>query len=370
MNSKNKTKKRYKVGILGATGMVGQRLILLLVNHPWFEVVCFAASDRSAGKTYKEAVKEKWSHKGPIPNTISKQKVFSIEKDMEIIAQKVDFVFCAIDADKNFIQNLEEQYASLGLPVISNNSAHRWTEDVPMITPEVNPQHLEMISIQKKNHGFTSGFIVVKPNCSIQSYVPLLHAWKNFGPRQVIVSTYQAISGASKTFETWPEMVDNVIPYIGGEEEKSEKEPAKVLGEIKGGRFVLARIPKISASCIRVPASDGHMATVNIRFKKNVSKEQLIKAVKNFKNPLDKLNLPSAPKPFITYFEEDNRPQTRLDRDLHAGMGISVGRIRKDSILDWKCVALSHNTIRGAAGGGILTAELLVKKGYIKKRQK
>ena len=266
---------------------------------------------------------------------------------------------------KEDIQKIEIAYAERGFPVISNNSAHRWTLDVPMIIPEINPQHLDIIPIQKKNHGWNTGFIIVKPNCSIQSYVPILSAWKRFEPQEVVVSTYQAISGAGKTFKTWPEMVDNCIPYISGEEEKSEKEPSKIWGKIKIDKFVLTDIPKISANCIRVPVSDGHMAAINVRFAKKVSKEKLIESLNNFKNPLDKLDLPSAPKRFLTYFGEDNRPQTRLDRDLGNGMGISVGRIRKDSVLDWKCVALSHNTIRGAAGGSILNAELLVKKGYI-----
>src|SRR3990167_5991007 len=333
--------KKIKVGILGATGMVGQRLIALLKNHPWFEVVAVAASRKSKGKK------------------LGSLTVYSVEDDIEIIAQKCTLVFSAIEAPKDFIQKIEEAYAKKGLPVVSSNSAHRWTPDVPMIMPEINP-------VQQKNRGWT-GFIVTKPNCSIQSYVPLIHAWKKFNPKKVIVSTYQAISGAGKTFETWPEMVDNVIPFISGEEEKSEKEPSKIFGDIRNGRFVLKNTPQISANCIRVPVSDGHLATINIQFRKKVSKEKLIKSLKNFKNPLDVLDLPSAPKPFLTYFEEPDRPQTKLDRDLHAGMGISVGRIREDSVLGWKCVALSHNTIRGAAGGSILNAELLVKKGYIKK---
>jgi len=344
----NKTKNKIKVGILGATGMVGERLISLLKNHPWFEVAVVAASRRSVGKK------------------LGSLTLYSVEDDIDIISKKCSFVFCAIDADKDFIKKIEEAYASKGLPVVSNNSAHRWTSDIPMIMPEINGEHLDIIPAQKKNRGWTNGFIVVKPNCSIQSYVPLLYAWKAFSPKKVIVSTYQAISGAGKTFETWPEMVDNVIPYIGGEEEKSEKEPSKIFAKIKGGKFILENKLKISANCIRVPVSDGHLATINVQFAKKVSKEKLIKALKNFKNLLDKLGLPSAPKPFLTYFEEENRPQTKLDRDLHGGMGISVGRIRKDSVLGWKCVALSHNTIRGAAGGSILNAELLVKKGHIK----
>ena len=328
--------------------MVGQRLMSLLKNHPWFEITVVAASRRSAGKKLGSLI------------------VYSVEDDIEIISKKCSFVFCAIDADKNFIKKIEEAYAGKGLPVVSNNSAHRWTSDIPMIMPEVNPHHLDIIPIQKKNRGWTTGFIITKPNCSIQSYVPLLHAWKDFKPQKVIVSTYQAISGAGKTFETWPEMVDNVIPYIGGEEEKSEKEPSKIFSKIKKGKFVLENIPKISANCIRVPVSDGHLATINVQFSKKVSKEKLIKALKFFKNPLNMLDLPSAPKLFLTYFDENDRPQTRLDRYLENGMGISVGRIREDAVLGWKCVALSHNTIRGAAGGSILNAELLVKKGLIK----
>ena len=361
-----KTKNKIPVGILGATGMVGQRFISLLQNHPCFEVACVAASERSAGKKYKEAVLERWAQKESMPRNVGILPVYSIENDIDTIAQKVRLVFSAIDAEKEFIKKIEEAYASRGLPVISNNSAHRWTEDVPMIMPEINPHHLSVIDLQRKKRGWTTGFIITKPNCSIQSYVPLIHAWKNFKPQKVIVSTYQAISGAGKTFKTWPEMIDNVIPYIGGEEEKSEKEPSKIWAKIKGGKFELANTPQISANCIRVPVSDGHMATINIQFVKKVDKKQLIEALKKFKNPLDALNLPSAPKPFLTYFEENDRPQTRLDRDLCGGMGISVGRLREDSVLSWKCVALSHNTLRGAAGGSVLNAELLVKLGYIK----
>lgn len=363
---KNKIKnKKIKVGILGATGMVGQRFIILLANHPWFTLTCVAASKKSSGKTYEQAVEGRWSQKDPIPKNIRKLVVYSIEDDLDIISKKCSFVFSAMDAEKDFIRKIEELYAGKGLPVVSNTSAHRWTPDVPMVIPEINSNHLDIIPVQKKNRGWTSGFIVVKPNCSIQSYVPLIYAWKDFGPRKVIVSTYQAISGAGKTFETWPEMIDNVIPFIHKEEEKSEKESAKILGDIKKGKFIFKNNPKISASCIRVPVADGHLATINIQFGKKVSKEQLIKALENFKNPLAGLDLPSAPEKFITYFEEDDRPQTRLDRDLYGGMGISAGRLREDPILGWKCVALSHNTIRGAAGGSILTAELLVKKGYI-----
>ncbi|MEI7709654.1 MAG: aspartate-semialdehyde dehydrogenase [bacterium] len=346
-----KLDKKIRVGVLGATGMVGQKLISLLDDHPWFEVSVVAASRNSAGKK------------------LGSLTLYSVEDDIDAISKKCSFVFCAINAQgekKEFIKRIEEAYASLGMPVVSNNSAHRWTSDVPMIIPEVNPEHLEMISVQQKNRGWTSGFIVTKPNCSIQSYVPLLNAWINFVPQRIIVSTYQAISGAGKTFESWPEMVDNVIPFIGGEEEKSEQEPSKVMGQIKKGKFILNKKLKISANCIRVPVSDGHMAAINVKFGKKTSVAKLIKALQDFKNPLADLGLPSAPQPFITYFEEENRPQTKLDRGLHGGMGISVGRIREDSVFDFKCVALSHNTIRGAAGGSILTAELLVKKGYIK----
>jgi len=357
--------KKIEVGILGATGMVGQRLITLLADHPWFTVAVVAASNNSSDKTYEEAVNGRWSQKEKIPENIKALNVFSVEKDLEIISKKCSFVFCAIDAEKDFIKKIEEAYAGKGLPVVSNNSAHRWTEDVPMIMPEINPEHLDIIPIQKKNHGWTTGFIVTKPNCTTQPSTSLLHAWSKFNPEKAIISTYQAISGAGKTFSTWPEMVDNVIPYIGGEEEKSEKEPLKILGKIKGSKFVLDNKLQISANCIRVSVLDGHMVAINLQFGKKVSKEKLIEALKNFKNPLTGLDLPSAPEPFITYFEEQDRPQTKLDRDLYNGMGISVGRIREDSVLGWKCVALSHNTIRGAAGGGILTAELLVKKGYI-----
>ena len=361
-NQKNK----IPVGVLGATGMVGQRLISLLENHPWFEVVCVAASEKSAGKTYAKAVEGRWLLKNAMPEKTSKLVLYSTENDAEIIAKKVSLVFSAIGADKDLVRKIEEAYASFGLAVVSNSAAHRWSEDVPMLMPEVNSDHLKMIAIQRKNRGWTTGCIVVKPNCSVQCYVPLLRAWEKFNPQKVIVSTYQAISGAGKTFEMWGEMLDNVIPFIGGEEEKSEKEPAKILAEIKNEKFELASTPTISANCIRVPTSDGHLATINIQFEKEATKEQLIEALRNFKNPLDALNLPSAPKPLITYFEEEDRPQTRLDRDLHNGMGISVGRIRKDSVLGWKCVALSHNTVRGAAGGSVLNAELLVKLGYIK----
>jgi len=365
-NTKNKIQKKIPVGILGATGMVGQSLIILLQNHPWFTVVCVAASKKSSGNTYAQAVSGRWSQEKTIPKSIENLIVYSIEDDLDIISQKCSFVFCSLDAEKDVIKKIEEKFAARGLPVVSNNSAHRWTPDVPVIIPEINLEHLDMISIQRKNRGWTTGFIITKPNCSVQSYVPMLSAWKDFNPKKVIISTYQAISGAAKTFETWPDMIDNIIPYIGGgEEEKSETEPSKILGEIKNGKFVFKKTLKISAHCVRVPVTFGHMATISIEFGKNVSKEKLISALKNFKNPLDKLNLPSAPKPFITYFEEVDRPQTKIERSLGGGMGISVGRIRVDKVLGWKYIGLSHNIIRGAAGGSILTAELLVKKGYI-----
>lgn len=356
---------KIRVGILGATGMVGQRLISLLENHPWFEVVCVAASAHSAGKNYAEAVAGRWAQQTPIPKKLGTLKVYSVEHDVKKIAAKVSFVFSAIEAENDYIKQIEELYAASDMPVVSNNAAHRWTADVPMIMPEINPDHLRMIEIQRKNRGWKKGLIITKPNCSIQCYVPLLQAWQQFEPQAVVVSTYQAISGAGKTFATWPEMVDNVIPYIGGEEKKSEQEPAKILAKISNNAFELAETPTISANCIRVPVSDGHLAAINIRFNKAVDKAALVKALNEFNNPLSALQLPSAPEPFITYFEEDNRPQTRLDRDLLGGMGISVGRIRKDPVLGWKCVALSHNTLRGAAGGSVLSAELLLKQGYL-----
>jgi aspartate-semialdehyde dehydrogenase len=356
---------KIPVGILGATGMVGQRFITLLESHPWFHIACIAASNRSKGKTYREAVKGRWSMNGDIPTVIGERRVLSVEDDMMKIAGQCSLVFCAIDADKKLIRQLENEYAAQGLAVVSNNSAHRWTDDVPMIMPEINPHHLDIITDQRSRRGWNSGLIVVKPNCSIQSYVPLLEAWKTLEPEKVIVSTYQAISGAGKSFSTWPEMQDNVIPYIGGEEEKSEKEPLKIWGHIVDGVFERAHGPDISAQCIRVPVSDGHMASIHVSFKNKTTASELIQKLNNFQNPLEALNLPSAPDPFITYFNEDNRPQTGLDRDIGQGMGVAVGRLRPDNILDWKCVALSHNTIRGAAGGSVLNAELLVAKGFV-----
>lgn len=359
----NNTKK-IPVGILGATGMVGQRFISLLQNHPYFEVVSVAASPRSAGKKYSEAVEGRWVMEGKIPESVAALKVFAVDEDVEKITEQAQLVFSAMDLDKESIRSIEEDYASRGIAVVSNNSAHRWTEDVPMVLPEVNPEHLELINIQRKNRGWDKGLIVVKPNCSIQSYVPMLTPLLEFRPSQVIVTTMQAVSGAGRTVEDWPEMQDNVNPLIGGEEEKSENEPLKIWGNLGNGKIQNFDGINISATCIRVPVSDGHMASVAVKFEEKPTKEQILKAWKNF-NPLAEYNLPSAPNPFITYFEEEDRPQTRLDKNLGNGMGIAAGRLREDNILDYKFVGLSHNTIRGAAGGAILTAELLKAKGYI-----
>src|SRR3989338_2219214 len=356
--------KKLKVGILGATGMVGQRFVTLLSNHPWFEVSSVAASPSSAGKTYEEAVKGRWQMQTIIPNNIKNLVVMAVEDDMDKIAREVDFVFSALDMDKEKIKHIEEDYASKDVPVVSNNSAHRWTEDVPMIIPEVNPEHVRLIDYQRKNRRWKEGLIVVKPNCSIQSYVPIIKALEKYKPKRVLVTTLQAISGAGKTFDTWPEMEDNVIPFIKNEEEKSEKEPMKILGSIGGKRIKLANKPKISATCIRVAAADGHMVSVSIQLGKDITKEEFIKAIENCNNPIAELDLPSAPKYFMKYFNEEDRPQTKLDRNFEKGMGITVGRLRKDPILGWKFVALSHNIIRGAAGGAILVAELLKARGY------
>lgn len=355
---------KIKVGILGATGMVGQRFVTLLQDHPFFELVAIAASPRSAGKKYTEAVEGRWVMEEPIPDSVSSLNVFAVEEDLEKIVSQVRVVFCALDLDKDSIRRIEESYASRGIAVVSNNSANRWTEDIPMILPEVNPEHLELIKTQRKNRGWDKGLIVVKPNCSIQCYVPHLFALEKFIPTEVIVTTFQAVSGAGKTLESWPEMVDNVNPLIPDEEGKSEKEPLRIFGKVSGGRVILSEKPLFSATCVRVPVSDGHLASVAVKFEIKPTREQIIQAWKKF-NPLAGLNLPSAPNPFITYFEEEDRPQTALDRDLQNGMGIAAGRLREDNILDYKFIGLSHNTIRGAAGGAILTAELLVKKGYI-----
>ena len=358
---------KLRVGILGGTGMVGQRFISLLENHPWFEVVVIAASPRSAGKSYKEAVGERWKMTTPMPEAVKNITVLDVN-DIEKIAAEVDFVFSAVDMTKDEIKAIEEAYAKAEVPVVSNNSAHRWTPDVPMCVPEINPEHMNVIEFQKKRLGTQRGFIAVKPNCSIQSYAPVLTAWAEFEPYEVVVSTYQAISGAGKTFKDWPEMVENIIPYIGGEEEKSEKEPLRIWGEIKDGVIAPANHIKITSQCIRVPVLNGHTASVFVKFKKQPTKEQLIEKIVNFKGVPQELELPSAPKQFIQYLEEDNRPQVKLDVDYERGMGISVGRIREDSIYDWKFVGLSHNTVRGAAGGAVLCAELLKAQGYITKK--
>ncbi|KFM94268.1 aspartate-semialdehyde dehydrogenase [Paenibacillus macerans] len=344
--------------------MVGQRFVLLLDQHPWFEVTAIAASASSAGKTYEESVQGRWKMATPIPEAVKNIVVQDASKVNEV-ADRVDFIFCAVDMKKNEIQALEEAYAKTGTPVISNNSAHRWTPDVPMVIPEINPGHIEVIEAQRKRLGTKTGFIAVKPNCSIQSYVPAIHPLLDFKPTQVVVSTYQAISGAGKNFTDWPEMLDNVIPYIGGEEEKSEQEPLRIWGSIEGGEIVKANAPLITSQCIRVPVTDGHLATVFISFENKPSKEEVLARWRQFKGRPQELELPSAPKQFITYFEEENRPQTKLDRDMERGMGISAGRLREDSLYDYKFVGLSHNTLRGAAGGAVLIAELLKAEGYI-----
>ncbi|MCM3703509.1 aspartate-semialdehyde dehydrogenase [Paenibacillus macerans] len=355
---------KLKVGIVGGTGMVGQRFVLLLDQHPWFEVTAIAASASSAGKTYEESVQGRWKMATPIPDTVKNIVVQDASK-VDEVADQVDFIFCAVDMKKNEIQALEEAYAKTGTPVISNNSAHRWTPDVPMVIPEINPGHIEVIEAQRKRLGTKTGFIAVKPNCSIQSYVPAIHPLLDFKPAQVVVSTYQAISGAGKNFTDWPDMLDNVIPYIGGEEEKSEQEPLRIWGSIANGEIVKASAPLITSQCIRVPVTDGHLATVFISFENKPSKEEILARWQQFKGRPQELELPSAPKQFITYFEEENRPQTKLDRDIERGMGISAGRLREDSLYDYKFVGLSHNTLRGAAGGAVLIAELLKAEGYI-----
>ena len=344
---------KLRVGILGATGMVGQRFISLLENHPWFEVVTVAASARSAGKTYEEAVGARWKMDTPMPEGVKNLIVMNVS-EVEKVASTVDFVFSAVDMTKEEIKAIEEEYAKTETPVVSNNSAHRWTPDVPMVVPEINPEHFDVIESQKKRLGTTRGFIAVKPNCSIQSYAPVLTAWKEFEPYEVVATTYQAISGAGKTFKDWPEMQGNIIPYIGGEEEKSEKEPLRIWGKIENGEIVPAESPVITCQCIRVPVLNGHTAAVFVKFRKKPTKEQLIQALKEFRGLPQELSLPSAPKQFIQYLEEDNRPQVTMDVDYENGMGVSVGRIREDSVYDYKFVGLSHNTVRGAAGGAIL----------------
>ena len=355
---------KLRVGILGATGMVGQRFISLLENHPWFEVVTLAASPRSAGKTYEEAVGGRWKMDTPMPEAVKKLVVMNVN-DVEHVASTVDFVFSAVDMTKDEIKAIEEAYAKTETPVVSNNSAHRWTPDVPMVVPEINPEHFDVIEFQKKRLGTKRGFIAVKPNCSIQSYAPVLTAWKEFEPYEVVATTYQAISGAGKTFKDWPEMEGNIIPFIGGEEEKSEQEPLRIWGKIENGVIVKATEPKITCQCIRVPVLNGHTAAVFVKFRKKPTKEQLIEKLENFKGLPQELNLPSAPKQFIRYMTEDNRPQVTLDVNYENGMGINVGRLREDSIYDWKFVGLSHNTVRGAAGGAVLCAETLVAKKFI-----
>ncbi len=359
--------KKLRVAILGATGMVGQRFISLLENHPWFEVVALAASPRSAGKTYEEAAGGRWKMDTPMPEAVKNLVVMNVN-EVEKVSAQVDFCFSAVDMSKDEIRAIEEAYAKTETPVVSNNSAHRWTEDVPMIIPEVNPEHVEIIEAQKKRLGTTRGFIAVKPNCSIQSYAPALYALKEFGPKEVVVTTYQAISGAGKTFKDWPEMVGNVIPYIGGEEEKSEQEPLKVFGKVAGDHIEKAAAPKITAQCIRVPVLNGHTAAVFVNFEKKPTKEQIIEAWNNYSGEPQKLGLPNAPKQFIRYMEEDNRPQVALDVDYEGGFGVSMGRLREDTIFDYKFVGLSHNTVRGAAGGAVLCAELLTAKGFIESK--
>lgn len=360
-------KEKLRVGILGGTGMVGQRFISLLENHPWFEVTTIAASPRSAGKTYEEAVGGRWKMKTPMPEKVKNIVVMNVN-EVEKVASEVDFVFSAVDMSKEEIKAIEEAYAKTETPVVSNNSAHRWTPDVPMVVPEINTEHFEVIKDQRKRLGTERGFVAVKPNCSIQSYAPVLTAWMEYEPYEVVATTYQAISGAGKTFKDWPEMVENVIPYIGGEEEKSEKEPLRIWGKVEDGVIVPAESPVITCQCIRVPVLDGHTAAVFVKFRKKPTREQLIEKLKNFSGEPQKLELPSAPKQFIQYLEEDNRPQVKLDVDFENGMGVSVGRLREDSVYDWKFIGLSHNTVRGAAGGAVLCAEMLVAKGYIAKK--
>lgn len=355
---------KLKVGILGGTGMVGQRFISLLENHPWYEVTTIAASPRSAGKTYEEAVGGRWKMQTPMPEAVKNIVVMNVN-EVDKVASQVDFVFSAVDMSKEEIRAIEDEYAKTETPVVSNNSAHRWTPDVPMVVPEINPEHFAVIEAQKKRLGTKRGFVAVKPNCSIQSYAPALFALKEFGPKEVVATTYQAISGAGKTFKDWPEMVENVIPYIGGEEEKSEQEPLKLFGKVVGDHIEKAELPVITTQCVRVPVLDGHTAAVFVNFEKKPTKEEIIDRWVNFKGLPQELNLPSAPKQFIQYMEEDNRPQVKADVNFENGMGISMGRLREDKIYDYKFIGLSHNTVRGAAGGAVLCAELLTAQGYI-----
>lgn len=362
--------KQYQVGVVGATGMVGQRFVSLLAQHPWFHLAVVAASPRSAGKTYEEAVGSRWAMPDPMPEQVKNMVVLDASH-VEEVASKVDFVFCAVDMKKEEIRALEERYAKAECPVVSNNSAHRWTPDVPMVVPEINPEHFEVIEHQRKRLGTTRGFIAVKPNCSIQAYTPALAAWKEFEPREVVVSTYQAISGAGKTFKDWPEMVGNIIPFISGEEAKSEKEPLKVFGHVDAAKGEIVPFDgdlKITSQCIRVPVLNGHTATVFLNFGKKATKEELIDRLVNYTSKASELELPHAPKHFIQYLTEDDRPQVKLDVDYEGGMGVSIGRLREDSIFDWKFVGLAHNTLRGAAGGALECAEMLKALGYITKK--
>lgn len=356
--------RKLRVGVVGATGMVGQRFVALLAEHPWFELVTLAASQRSAGKSYRQAVEGRWVMSSDLPAAVADLEVMDAAH-AEQVAAEVDFIFCAVEMPRDQVMALEERYARLETPVVSNNSAHRWTKDVPAIIPEVNAHHLEIISAQQKRLGTKRGFIVVKPNCSIQSYVPALHPLQEFGPSEVLACTYQAISGAGKTFESWPEMVDNVIPYIAGEEEKSEQEPLKIWGTVTEQEIVPACAPQISTQCIRVPASDGHLAAVFVNFQRKPQREEILERWAAYDGAPQRYRLPSAPQPLLRYFDEPDRPQTRLDRDYQGGMGITLGRLREDSLFDYKFICLSHNTLRGAAGGAVLTAELLVATGYL-----
>ncbi len=356
--------RKFRVGILGGTGMVGQRFISILENHPWFEVVTIAASQRSAGKRYEDAVANRWKMDTPMPDSVKDIAIMDVH-DVENVAKDVDFVFSAVDMSKEEIKAIEEEYAKTETPVVSNNSAHRWTPDVPMVIPEINVEHFNVIKYQKERLGTKKGFIAVKPNCSIQGYVPALAAWAEFEPYEVVVTTYQAISGAGKTFKEWPEMIENIIPYIGGEEEKSELEPLRIFGHLEDGEIVKAQTPLITSQCIRVPVLNGHTAAVFVKFKKKPTKEQLIEKLKKFKGFPQEAELPNAPKQFIEYMEEENRPQVKLDVDRENGFGVTVGRLRKDTVYDYKFIGLAHNTVRGAAGGAVLCAEALVAKGYI-----
>ncbi|MBR5969907.1 MAG: aspartate-semialdehyde dehydrogenase [Lachnospiraceae bacterium] len=357
-------KEKLKVAVLGATGMVGQRFVTLLHEHPRFEVSVLAASPRSAGKSYEEAVGGRWKMDADMPDAVKDMNVVSVQ-DVAKIASQVDFCFSAVDMTKEEIREIEEAYALTETPVVSNNSAHRWTEDVPMIIPEINPEHTAVIESQKKRLGVSRGFVAVKPNCSIQSYTPVLAAWQEYEPYEVVATTYQAISGAGKTFADWPEMERNIIPFISGEEEKSEQEPLKIFGHIEDGKIVKAKLPVITTQCIRVPVLNGHTAAVFVKLRKQATKEELIEKLRSFKGVPQDMKLPSAPQQFIQYLEEDNRPQVALDVDYERGMGVSIGRLREDSVYDWKFVGLSHNTLRGAAGGAVLCAELLTEQGYI-----